>query len=103
MKKSGVKFNTFPKGRKCWVHPGEEHILAAAELADWIQKSNIPNILITENVTGENWREKVESRKGIICFEDYYPYSCIKNAGFLWKTSRFAVSNTTFSQASGSH
>ncbi len=72
MKKSGVKFNTFPKGRKCWVHPGKEHILAAAELADWIQNSKISNMLVIENVTGEKWREKLESRKGIICFEDYY-------------------------------
>ncbi len=72
MKKSGVNFSSFPRKRKCWIHPGQNHILAAAELANWIEKSNIPNLLITENVTGPQWRSKVVSRTGIICFEDYY-------------------------------
>jgi len=31
MKKSGINFTTFPKKRKCWVHPASDHILAAAE------------------------------------------------------------------------
>lgn len=72
MKNSGVSFSSFPQKRKCWVHPGQNHILAAAEIANWIEKSNIPNLLITENVTGSQWRSKVISRTGIICFEDYY-------------------------------
>ncbi len=72
MKKSGVSFNTFPKKRKCWVHSSSDHILAAAELADWIQKSNIPNLNTTEDISGHNWRERVLNRTGIICFEDYY-------------------------------
>ena len=29
-------------------------------------------MLITEYVTGEKWREKIVSRTGIICFQDYY-------------------------------
>lgn len=41
MKKSGVNFNTFSKKRKCWVHPIEDHVLAAAELANWIAKAKI--------------------------------------------------------------
>ena len=72
MKKSGISMESFPKKRKCWVHPGQDHILAAAELADWIQNSKIPNMLVTETVTGEKWRDRVLSRTGIICFEDYY-------------------------------
>lgn len=58
--------------RKCWVHPGQDHILAATELADWIQMSNHPSFLVTENVTGSSWRTKVLGRTGVICFEDYY-------------------------------
>lgn len=72
MKKSGVSFNSFPQKRKCWIHPGHDHILAAAELADWIQNAKIPNMLVTDIVTGAGWRDKVVSRSGIICFEDYY-------------------------------
>jgi len=72
MKKSGVTFNTFPKKRKCWVHGDADHILAAAELADWIEKSQNPSFIVTENITGNKWREKIVQRTGIICFEDYY-------------------------------
>ena len=72
MKKSGISFSSYPQKRKCWVHAGADHILAAKELADWIQKSNISSLLITENITGGNWRGKVSGRTGIICFEDYY-------------------------------
>ena len=68
MKKSGVSFSTFPKKRKCWVHPGADHILAAKELADWLETYNHPSFLIKENVTGSNWRGKVAGRTGIICF-----------------------------------
>ena len=72
MKKSGISFASYPQKRKCWVHGGADHILAAKELADWLEKSNIPSFLRTENVTGNNWRGNVSSRTGIICFEDYY-------------------------------
>ena len=72
MKKSGVSFVSFQQKRKYWVHAGEDHILAAAELADWIQKSNHPSFLISENITGHKWRNKILARTGIICFEDYY-------------------------------
>ena len=72
MKKSGISFITFPQKRKCWVHSGSDHILAATELADWLEKSNHPNFLRTENITGLNWRGKVNGRTGIIFFEDYY-------------------------------
>ena len=75
MKKSGVSFSTFPKKRKCWIHGGAEHILAAAELADWIEKSKHPSFLVTENITGKEWRAKTSGRTGIICFEDYYSRS----------------------------
>jgi hypothetical protein len=59
LKKSGVSFVSFPKQRKCWVHPTQDHILAAKELADWLQKKVVPFIPTTEDVTGENWRDNV--------------------------------------------
>lgn len=72
MKKSGISFVSFPQKRKCWVHSGADHVLAAKELADWIEKSNDASFLVTDNVTGSAWRNKVSGRTGIICFEDYY-------------------------------
>jgi hypothetical protein len=75
MKKTGVQFHSFPSGRKCWVHKTHDHILAAKELADWIDKGSVPKIKKSINVTGDDWRDKVLDKKGIICFEDYYAAS----------------------------
>lgn len=72
LRKSGVSFASFPAKRKCWVHPNEHHVLAAKELADWLQQKHVPFIRTVETVAGEDWRAKVVDRTGIICFEDYY-------------------------------
>jgi len=42
MKKSGIIFSSFPAGRKCWVHKEHDHILAAKELADSLDKELAP-------------------------------------------------------------
>jgi hypothetical protein len=72
MKRSGVSFVSFPAGRKCWAHIGQDHILSAKGLADWIDKGMVPRIAKSVEVTGEKWRKKVLNKNGIICFEDYY-------------------------------
>lgn len=72
MKKSGVSFTTFPASRKCWVHKSHDHILAAKELADWLDKGGAIQVKKSINITGENWRSKILDKKDIICFEDYY-------------------------------
>lgn len=72
LKKSGVDFVGFPQGRKCWVHVGQHHILAAKELADWLEKGRVPQILPSRDITGSEWRDQIVDKKGIVCFEDYY-------------------------------
>lgn len=72
LKKAGVSFATFPQSRKCWVHPGDDHVLAAKELADWLERRPFSGIKSVEEVTGEDWRAKIVDRTGIVCFEDYY-------------------------------
>jgi hypothetical protein len=72
LKKAGVTFKSYPSKRKCWFHPDDDHILAAKELADWLELQPFVGCKKSETVTGENWREKVKERTGIICFEDYY-------------------------------
>jgi len=69
---SGVPLSAFPSSRKCWVHKSENEVLAAKELADWLNNNVHSKIKSSVDVTGEDWREKVINRKGIICFEDYY-------------------------------
>ena len=73
LKKSGVNFSTFPVKRKCWVHKGHDHILAAKELADWLDKGQVKKIKKSKNITGASWKDEILNKKGIICFEDYYP------------------------------
>lgn len=72
LKGVGATFKSYPAKRKCWIHPGAEHILAAKELADWLEKQPFLGCRQAENITGGDWRNKVEGRTGIICFEDYY-------------------------------
>jgi Type VI secretion system (T6SS), amidase effector protein 4 len=72
LKSSGVSFDSFPKQRKCWVHPTDQHVLSARELADWIQRQGASIIQSAEDITGERWRDKVVDRTGILCFEGYY-------------------------------
>jgi hypothetical protein len=66
LKKSGISFNSFPKSRKCWVHIGEEHILAAKELADWLEKGTVDFVSKPRNITGTNWRDSVLNKAGIM-------------------------------------
>jgi Type VI secretion system (T6SS), amidase effector protein 4 len=80
LKKSGVSLASFPKARKCWVHPAEEHVLSAKELADWLQRKNVIFIPSVEDVTGPEWRKKVLERTGIICFEDL-----LRGNGWRWR------------------
>lgn len=72
MKKSGIDFSGFPRARKCWVHKEQDHVLAAKELADWIDKGGAPQIGKSTEITGNAWRKQILGKRGIICFEDYY-------------------------------
>jgi hypothetical protein len=90
LKKTGVTFKSYPAKRKCWVHPNDDHCLAAKELADWLELQPFVGCKQAEVITGENWRDKVISRTGIICFEDYYAPSGGSGGDHidLWNGSR---------------
>lgn len=90
LKKLGVTFKSYPAKRKCWIHPAEDHILAAAELANWLEKQPFLGCGRTENISGQDWRGRVSNRTGIICFEDYYAPSGGSGGDHidLWNGSR---------------
>jgi hypothetical protein len=90
LKKSGVTFKSYPAKRKCWVHPDDDHCLAAKELADWLELQPFVGCKKAEVITGENWRDKVIDRTGVICFEDYYTPSHGSGGDHidLWNGSR---------------
>lgn len=72
LKKSGVSFESFPTKRKCWIHKDADHILAAKELADWLEKGTAKFLTKSITITGDDWRSKIVDKNGIVCFEDYY-------------------------------
>ncbi len=49
--------------------------LGAFPLADWLDRRIHPKIKKSVVITGTDWRDSVLDKKGIICFEDYYPAS----------------------------
>lgn len=50
-------------------HFGSERV------ADRIDKGHISQFSKSKEITGEDWRDKILDKKGVICFEDYYPSS----------------------------
>lgn len=72
LKKSGVTFKSYPAKRKCWIHMEADHVLSAAELADWLELQPFVGCKKAEQITGADWYNKVVDRTGILCFEDYY-------------------------------
>lgn len=73
LNKSGVSLAAFPSRRKCWVHRQRHEVRAAAELANWLETHPDPRLKRSIDITGSEWRSKITDRKGIVCFEDYYP------------------------------
>ncbi len=68
MSKTGTSFVGYPSGRKCWVHKNKNHILAAKELADWIDRGAVPQIQKSKDITGEYWRTNQSEIKDTLSF-----------------------------------
>jgi hypothetical protein len=98
LKKCGVTFKSYPAKRKCWIHPNDDHVLAAKELADWLELQPFVGCKKAETITGEDWRDKVNGRTGIICFEDYYPPESGSGGDHidLWNGSRMTDMSSIF-------
>ena len=53
-------------------HEGVKHVLRAQELANWLKKRYLANWPKAINITGKDWRAKIENKTGIIFFKDYW-------------------------------
>ena len=70
--RSGIPTRRWPV-RRCWQHKGEDsHILAAEELANTLTKITIPGITIVEKYSGAEGMKRIDNRKGIVFFKDFY-------------------------------
>jgi hypothetical protein len=78
-----------------------DHILAAAELADWLELQPFVGCKKAEQVTGADWYDKVAGRTGIICFEDYYTPSGGSGGDHidLWSGSKMTATAQDFVHA----
>ena len=94
--KSGVVTTQLvPKARHCWFHDTNEgHVLAAAELAEGLNKKSVPGIQKAESLTPTNFKSKISGRSGIIYFENYWQRETDKKGQMtgdhidLWNGSR---------------
>lgn len=70
---SGISMSSF-KGTKCWncsIKDGS-HIVRAQELADWLKKKPFPGCPDPIVTVGQEFKETLKGKKGIIFFKDYW-------------------------------
>ena len=69
---SGVSMKSF-RGARCWNCPQKiTHAIRATELANWLRKRPFPGCPKPLELTGKNFKEALDDKKGIIYFEDYW-------------------------------
>jgi hypothetical protein len=74
---TGIILNNF-KGVKCWgcknIKNNKKHAIRAQELANWLKNdsSNINGIEEPVFLTGNNFENFIDGKKGIIFFKDYW-------------------------------
>jgi hypothetical protein len=74
LQRCGAAFKTY-KGKNfvtCSQHKDEKHALRAEELANWLEKRYLAHWPASTNVTGTDWLERVNGKRGVIFFKDYW-------------------------------
>lgn len=71
---AGISMKTYTSSgrQKCWFHKDIIHALRAEELAGWLNLRYVAGIPKAQDITGEDWEEKVDGKTGIIFFKDYW-------------------------------
>lgn len=72
LEKSGVSFKSF-KGARCPYGPKLNGMAArAAEVRDWLMTQPFEGCPKPINITGFDWRKKIEGKTGIVYFSGYW-------------------------------
>jgi hypothetical protein len=73
--KTGVSLNSY-NGASCWgcqsIENNGEHAIRAEELANWLKNSNIDGVAEVVTLTGENFKNYISGKKGMVFFKDYW-------------------------------
>jgi hypothetical protein len=70
-----IKSGVSTKGarvRKCWGHPGMEHILLAEEMANWLKYSGLSWLGMPQKIDPKSFQDDLDGKTGIIFFKDYW-------------------------------
>lgn len=49
-----------------------KHVLRVEELANWLKKRYLANWPNPVDITGKDWKAKIENKTGVIFFKDYW-------------------------------
>lgn len=105
LEKSGINTTGWAV-RRCWQHKNERgHILAAEELASVLYQKIIPGIKKAEKFSGKEGFEKINGRKGIVFFKNFYGLNLQGDHIDLWNGWRLSslVSAISIYTPWGSH
>lgn len=73
--KTGITMSSY-SGVNCWgcesIENNSQHAIRAQELAIWLKNTNIDGIGKVVTLTGENFRDYISGKKGIVFFQDYW-------------------------------
>lgn len=75
LQNTGITLNSF-NGVTCWgcesIENNNQHAIRAQELADWLLHSNINGLSSVVTLTGDNFKDYISGKKGIVFFKDYW-------------------------------
>ncbi|MFS1525069.1 type VI secretion system amidase effector protein Tae4 [Microbulbifer sp. 2304DJ12-6] len=94
LQKSGVKLDTF-KGARCWYGHKPGHILRAEELANWLKGPFSP-FRQSLGFEASKGFVKINGKKGIVFFKDYYGPGNRGDHIDLWNGRRLTKFTTWF-------
>ena len=95
--KSGIDTALFDKmfpNRRCWFNHGKGHILAAEEMAAWVEASGMFGH--GDVFDGDKGFDRIDGKTGIIFFKDYYGTGNQGDHIDLWNGSRLTHPRSLF-------
>lgn len=69
--KSGINLDNL-KGKRCWSHTGDKHILLAEELAIALHHKTPAGFSPMKKITPSSFQKLLKGKTGVIFFKDYW-------------------------------
>lgn len=72
LQRAGVDLSSVPKKQRCWSHSNSVHVLAAEQMASWLQDHRFRGCAVARDITGGDFDDTIDGKTGIIFFKDYW-------------------------------